>query len=340
MQYDLTGKTVSNTYGRLVQVVDDLYYDGFGNLLNIGNSASGSTGPQGPTGPQGLTGSFSFTFSVTGNQGPTGPQGPAGSGIYYVQGQPPAPTGSNSGDRWYDLTTGYEYVWINDGDSSQWVTPVAQGLAPSTASFFINNGNSFNTNAVLGTKDNYNLELLLNNTIIGSFVTQSSNEEGQSHFRFNLMGNTVSSVINDNTTFWIQGISSVSSSSSIMTIYNSGSSSGLQRPYINFINYTGQTSWIGMQDNSSIIGIGSLSTTIASFATSSIIFNTSLKINNSNNTIFSVNYDGSISAGTVSNATQSEWKLGKVINDASSLDSTRYIEVSIDNTIYKIALIL
>lgn len=38
MGNDLTGLTVSNTYGRLVQVINDKYYDGFGNPLNIASS--------------------------------------------------------------------------------------------------------------------------------------------------------------------------------------------------------------------------------------------------------------------------------------------------------------
>jgi hypothetical protein len=145
-------------YPRIVQTIKGIYYDGNGDILNIGNGIIGAQGPQGPisgggtgsgtqgpTGPQGPIG----LIGLTGPQGPigliglTGPQGPAGSGIYYVQGQPPAPTGSNSGDRWYDLTTGYEYVWINDGDSSQWVTPVSSGL--------INNDrSSLSYNTILG----------------------------------------------------------------------------------------------------------------------------------------------------------------------------------------------
>ncbi len=40
MTYSLTGKTASSTYGRLVQVVNGDYYDGFGTPLNIGSSAS------------------------------------------------------------------------------------------------------------------------------------------------------------------------------------------------------------------------------------------------------------------------------------------------------------
>lgn len=65
MSYNLTGATVSSTYPRLVQVVlgtPDLYYDGLGNLLNLGSGTAavgpqGATGPQGSVGPQGPTGS-------------------------------------------------------------------------------------------------------------------------------------------------------------------------------------------------------------------------------------------------------------------------------------------
>ena len=73
----------------------------------------GVIGNQGATGPQGF-------------QGVQGYQGPTGTGNYYVQDS--SPTASiNSGDRWYDLTTGLEYVWINDGDSYQWVAPASTG---------------------------------------------------------------------------------------------------------------------------------------------------------------------------------------------------------------------
>ena len=57
MSYNLTGATVSSTYGRIVQVVlgtPNLYYDGFGNLLDLGTGTS-SVGPQGPTGSQGTS---------------------------------------------------------------------------------------------------------------------------------------------------------------------------------------------------------------------------------------------------------------------------------------------
>ena len=102
LTYSFTGVTVSSTYGRLVQVVSGYYYDGYGNPLDIG-SGGGGIGPQGNVGPQGVT-------------------GPAGSGLYYIQS--PYPDGPhNDGDRWYDTSTGYEFVWITDDNGSQWVMP-------------------------------------------------------------------------------------------------------------------------------------------------------------------------------------------------------------------------
>ncbi len=35
MDENLKGLTVSNTFGRLVQIVNGKYYDGLGNLLNL-----------------------------------------------------------------------------------------------------------------------------------------------------------------------------------------------------------------------------------------------------------------------------------------------------------------
>jgi hypothetical protein len=83
MSNNLTGLTVSNTYGRLVQIVSGLYYDGFGNLLDLGGTFS--MGPKGPTGSDGVQG----PTGATGPQGETGATGPQG-----VTG----PTGANGTD--------------------------------------------------------------------------------------------------------------------------------------------------------------------------------------------------------------------------------------------------
>jgi hypothetical protein len=58
MSNSLYGVSVSSTFQRLVQIVDGLYYDGLGNLLNIGGTGGitvGPTGPQGPTGSPGTS---------------------------------------------------------------------------------------------------------------------------------------------------------------------------------------------------------------------------------------------------------------------------------------------
>jgi hypothetical protein len=92
MSNNLTGLTVSNTYGRLVQIVGGLYYDGFGNLLDLGGGTqgpTGSTGPQGATGAQGATGpqGLQGLQGVTGSTGPQGIQGATGpQGIQGVSG--------------------------------------------------------------------------------------------------------------------------------------------------------------------------------------------------------------------------------------------------------------
>ena len=78
----------------------------------------------GPTGPQGVTG-------PTGPTGPIGVTGPTGANFRYSVTGPTAPVGPLIGDRWYDTTQGTEFVYINDGDSSQWVTPVVAPQGPT-----------------------------------------------------------------------------------------------------------------------------------------------------------------------------------------------------------------
>ena len=91
---------------------------------------TGATGPTGvgitgPTGPQGVTG-------PTGPTGETGPTGPTGYRRYYVEPQPGPTATLYNGDGWYDLTTGLEYVWIDDGNSAQWVSPSIAGPSGPT----------------------------------------------------------------------------------------------------------------------------------------------------------------------------------------------------------------
>ena len=81
---------------------------------------------QGPPGPQG-TGGTSGTSGVgtSGTSGTSGPQGPAGTVAFYFQNT--VPTGTILvGSLWYHSETGILYVYVNDGDTSQWVE-ISQG---------------------------------------------------------------------------------------------------------------------------------------------------------------------------------------------------------------------
>ena len=86
MSYNLTGATVSSTYGRIVQVVTgtpDLYYDGFGNLLDLGAgtaSVDGTSGTSGLTGTNGTSGTSGFdgTSGTSGFDGTSGTSGLSG----------------------------------------------------------------------------------------------------------------------------------------------------------------------------------------------------------------------------------------------------------------------
>ena len=51
--------------------------------------------------------------------------GASGVGVFYYQQNPPI--GITFGTRWMDSDTGVEYIYINDGNSSQWVQPTNDG---------------------------------------------------------------------------------------------------------------------------------------------------------------------------------------------------------------------
>ena len=57
-------------------------------------------------------------------------QGTAPSKFFY---RPTSPTGVTQGDRWMDSDNGIEYVYINDGNSEQWVQPTNTGGSSTTS---------------------------------------------------------------------------------------------------------------------------------------------------------------------------------------------------------------
>jgi hypothetical protein len=74
MSNSLRGKKISESFSKLVQVIDGIFYDGLGNSLSTLNGATAGIGPQGT---QGLRGAIGFS-GVGGTQGFQGFQGPQG----------------------------------------------------------------------------------------------------------------------------------------------------------------------------------------------------------------------------------------------------------------------
>lgn len=84
---------------------------------NMVNSINGSTGIVGISAGSNITITKSgntYTIASTASG--------SGSGFTYAASAPGSPT---VGDRWIDSDTGKEYVYINDGSSSQWMEPVS-----------------------------------------------------------------------------------------------------------------------------------------------------------------------------------------------------------------------
>lgn len=147
-------QSVPELYPRLVQYVNGNFYDGNGNLLRIGlisnpnrNKLVISDGTN--TGLISLQ-NVSFennTLIVNANfQLTNGTQqndyhlvtdanGLAtwtSSRAFYFQSTLPSPTPSNFGSRWIHSETGYEYVWVSDGTSSNWIQPTQVNDIPYT----------------------------------------------------------------------------------------------------------------------------------------------------------------------------------------------------------------
>lgn len=76
----------------------------------------------------GLNGNFIISY--------TGSTGSSSNLQYFVTGSTPSGVTLNSGDRWFDTTTGDELVWIDDGTSSQWLQ-ICCGSGGSNLQYFI-----------------------------------------------------------------------------------------------------------------------------------------------------------------------------------------------------------
>ena len=93
-----------------------------------------------------------FTISLSANTG--------GGLNYYVL--PSTPTGVtlNNGDRWFDTTTGAEVVYINDGDSRQWIQPNNAAQSSSPVSYYT--ASTYSSMIAFGTPANMTIIKVLN----------------------------------------------------------------------------------------------------------------------------------------------------------------------------------
>jgi hypothetical protein len=85
-----------------------------------------------------------------------------GSGNYTISATAPFSV-QTAGDRWYDLNTGYEYVYINTGSASEWVTHQLLGASRiSRSSRNLRGSSSFtiSTNSIV---------------VVGSSITSNGN---------------------------------------------------------------------------------------------------------------------------------------------------------------------
>jgi hypothetical protein len=112
-------QTVTITGGTNMQII--------GTYPNFGINFTGSTGTSGeylPLSGGTVTGATIFQSGLTANtiSATTYLNLPSIGGLeYFVTGA--TPTATQSGDRWFNTDTGVELVWIEDGDSNQWVQP-------------------------------------------------------------------------------------------------------------------------------------------------------------------------------------------------------------------------
>lgn len=138
-------QSVPELYPRLVQYVNGKFYDGSGNLLKIGlinnpnkNKLVISDGINGGliTIPnvsfenntlivnskfQLIDGTQKQDYYLISNS--NGLASWTASRSFYFQSTPPSPNPEKVGSRWFHSETGYEYVWISDGTSSNWIQP-------------------------------------------------------------------------------------------------------------------------------------------------------------------------------------------------------------------------
>jgi hypothetical protein len=116
-----------------------------------GLGATGATGPAGTNGTIGVDGATGAT-GIQGNIGATGATG-AGSFAYANA----APTSPVVGARWLNSDNLVELIYINDGDSSQWIEPVSRASSGANRSLSNLDATAINRSLVPAANVTYDL---------------------------------------------------------------------------------------------------------------------------------------------------------------------------------------
>jgi hypothetical protein len=104
--------------------------------------------------------------------GGTGGGGGGGAGsTYYYQNTSPTDAGITMGFRWMNSDTGVEYVYINDGDSSQWIQPTSQSGSGTNTFYY---GSFYDTTTQTAAVGNTAYAMTFNSTDFANGVTMAN----------------------------------------------------------------------------------------------------------------------------------------------------------------------
>jgi Collagen triple helix repeat (20 copies) len=121
---------------RIIKSVSDLIFTGSGvNIIprrkNVEINIPG--GGSGTSGVSSIIAGTGITISPSGGTGNVTINATATGVTYYYQSTKPTDPGITMGFRWMASDTGIEYVYINDGNSSQWIQPTNTGGSSTTS---------------------------------------------------------------------------------------------------------------------------------------------------------------------------------------------------------------
>jgi hypothetical protein len=144
MQYDLTNNKISETYGRVVQIVSGSYYDGFGNVLPIGTSSvviSASTNGFATTGSNTFIGNQIISGSLIVTNGITGSlQGTASYSLNTISASYALTASYSNTSSYSNNSTSASY----SSTASYWSGSVISASYALTASYALNAGTATN----------------------------------------------------------------------------------------------------------------------------------------------------------------------------------------------------